>query len=649
MDDLLLYNVIGIIPNHEDFAVSEILRQHREVGLDRFLVSLSFHPQMTPASNLIPVLCRRFAYVRDAVAGHGIELAVLIQSTVGHGWNGKVPLTEEPWQKVVYVNGQESPRMCHYDEGFRKYVYDCIAAISRERPSLLLIDDDVGVRMRECFCPKHIEALNKALGVSYSREDYEKLCSPSKIDDPVFAEIAVVFRDICVDFAKVIRSAVDSVDPTIRCGLCCCYGGYFNHAEVAKALAGNTEPFIRINNAVYGNKHPDSLVSVFRSASRVLKQIEGIDTVLDETDTCPHNYMSESAAMFHSHITNAMLSGFSGCKLWTSEFKVPVNKGSQARYEKKLRDYRGFYGTLNKLAKEIVWQGVSGLAFKLPDTIAGHPTNSAWGISGNISSHCIEGMYALPLRYEDVDVPGISFLRASDVVSMKDEQLRLLLSNKVVVDSLAAREVCKRGMADLIGVNADEGDRDFFFSSEQNSAGTIDTAVLWEESNSYLKPLSDKVEILSYFCKGQRFIDAYRAFPGSTYYRNPLGGEIVVLGWSLDVNFFKMYIPSRRDLLLEALDRLSNGIFEMAVESGEQSLVRHGILKDGSELLAVTQLGLDDDDTLLVRMKRTPIKAELLQPNGSWSTVDFSRKDETTVCFNVRISPCNPVALRLSF
>ena len=125
MDDLLLYNVIGIIPNHEDFAVSEILRQHREVGLDRFLVSLSFHPQMTPASDLIPVLCRRFAYVRDAVAGHGIELAVLIQSTVGHGWNGKVPLTEEPWQKVVYVNGQESPRMCHYDEGFRKYVYDC--------------------------------------------------------------------------------------------------------------------------------------------------------------------------------------------------------------------------------------------------------------------------------------------------------------------------------------------------------------------------------------------------------------------------------------------------------------------------------------------------------------------------------------------
>ena len=110
-----------------------------------------------------------------------------------------------------------------------------------------------------------------------------------------------------------------------------------------------------------------------------------------------------------------------------------------------------------------------------------------------------------------------------------------------------------------------------------------------------------------------------------------------------------MYIPSRRDLLLEALDRLSNGIFEMAVESGEQSLVRHGILKDGSELLAVTQLGLDDDDTLLVRMKRTPIKAELLQPDGSWSTVDFSRKDETTVCFNVRISPCNPVALRLSF
>ena len=100
-DRPLFYNIVPVFPGREDFAVSEILRQHREVGLDRFLLSLSFHPQTTPARDLVPVLCERFRKVRDGVAGSGVELGVLVQSTLGHGWNGKVPLTQEKWQHVV--------------------------------------------------------------------------------------------------------------------------------------------------------------------------------------------------------------------------------------------------------------------------------------------------------------------------------------------------------------------------------------------------------------------------------------------------------------------------------------------------------------------------------------------------------------------
>ena len=68
------YNVIPIFPGHEDFAISEILRKKREAGLDRFLVSLSFHPQTTPAHKLIPVLCERFRKVREGVAGSGVSV-----------------------------------------------------------------------------------------------------------------------------------------------------------------------------------------------------------------------------------------------------------------------------------------------------------------------------------------------------------------------------------------------------------------------------------------------------------------------------------------------------------------------------------------------------------------------------------------------
>lgn len=72
--EMNFYNVVPVFPGHEDFAISEILRQHRDVGLDRFLISLSFHPQRTPARDFIPELCGRFAKVRDAVAASGEKL-----------------------------------------------------------------------------------------------------------------------------------------------------------------------------------------------------------------------------------------------------------------------------------------------------------------------------------------------------------------------------------------------------------------------------------------------------------------------------------------------------------------------------------------------------------------------------------------------
>ena len=65
--EMNMINIVPVFVGREDFAVSEILRQHRETGLTRFALCLSYHPQGTPARNLIPKLCGAFSEIREAL------------------------------------------------------------------------------------------------------------------------------------------------------------------------------------------------------------------------------------------------------------------------------------------------------------------------------------------------------------------------------------------------------------------------------------------------------------------------------------------------------------------------------------------------------------------------------------------------------
>lgn len=648
MDDLLFYNVIPVMPGQEDFTISEILRQNREVGLTRFLLCLSFHPQTKRAADLIPVLCKRFATVRDGIAGHNIELSVLVQSTLGHGWVKKGSPTDENWQTIVGSNGGLT-RMCPLDAGFRQYIKDAMVALAKEGPSFLLFDDDFGLRAGECLCPLHLEKINGTLNSNYSREELEALLKKLPGTDPLVESVSDILKASIVDFAKEVRAAIDTVNPDIRCGICACYGGHAQLNDLAWAFAGKNKPIFRVNNATYGNSSAFSLIPSFRMTSRIIYQTDGITDILDESDTFPQTCLGESAAMFHSHISTAMLSGINGCKLWMSEFEQPVHYGSQARFEEKIRTYRGFYAALYGISKEVSWSGVSGLAYRASRGVAGNPVNPFKSLYNGSGGHDIEGLYALPLRYEGVEKEGVSLLHGGDDQNLTDEQIRELLSHAVVVDSIAARNLSARGFSELLGVNADSGDEDFNFSSDISVDGEVNSAYRWLNTSSRLVPISDEVEVISNFCTGDRFSSPKVVAPSITFYKNKLGGRIAVLGWPSELTYDQFYRLHRRNLLLKALDCVNGSPLEMAVETWQQSIVRHGILKDGREILAVTQVGLDQFDALPIRMARTPKLVERLLPDGSWESVDFSRGGPLLVNVAVHISPCDPVVLRFTF
>lgn len=649
--EMNFYNVVPVFPGHEDFAISEILRQHRDVGLDRFLISLSFHPQRTPARDLIPELCGRFAKVRDAVAASGekIEMSILIQSILGHGWNGKVPLTGETWGHVVLNNGSVSPRFCILDEGFREYTREVVDAVARERPALILLDDDIGVRNGECFCPRHLESIARVLGHSVSREELDAAYKEGSMSPDVAVNVRRALADGICGYAAMIRETIDAVDPSMRCGICSCWAGQWQMHGLAKALAGGTRPLMRVNDAIYGDQKPSALALDYVCASRVRHRTALDAEYLDEADTFPQNTMSVSATVFHAHIASAMLNGLDGCKLWTSEFQNPGTVGSQWRYEARLRDYAGFYGALRDIAADVSWRGLAMPLFVPRDGIEGNPYDGSAGLFPSSSYELPETSYGIPFRCAETGEGGIFSIRGREAEWIGDDDIRRILSGIALVDAEAARILTGRGFCDLMGARATAGGDDFHFSSEELADGSLSLAMLWDSSASLLEPVSHGVEVLSWFCKGDFLKNPKRAFPAATLFKNRLGGRVAVLGWSFDMAWHKLKRPTRRTVLLHILDKLQGSPVEMVAETGENAFVRHGLMPDGREIAAVFHLGYDIDESLPLRLFRDPGRVEILNPDGKWRQIGFRRTSASTVDVEARLACAEPVVLRFAF
>ena len=648
-----MINVVPVLRGNVAFAISEIRRQRRDVGLRRFAVSLSFHPEGTPARVRAEALCDSFRRIREELRDDDVEIGALIQSTQGHGWNGKVPLTDEKWQYSVEIDGSPSPRLCQLDPDFGDYVMACIKGTVEAGAAFLLVDDDFGPRRNECFCPLHLAEYAKALGRPCTREECREIAARD-YGDPEANAIAETRRRVAVDFARRIRETIDAVDPTIRCGMCAPSSGYGFVGEVAMALAGGTEPFVRVNNAIYGLSNPTTAFYwKVQQTNRVRNRVElaGVRETIDESDTFPQTYWSESALAFRAHIAEAVLNGLHGCKLWTSEFSLPVDTGSQARYEAVLRDNAAFYDALLETCGRVKWVGCAGPLLTVP--YENYPVKCCRALNYLDWNIFVCGPFAQPVCYARPDdwTEGRVFnLCGQDIPLLSDAGIEAMLARPVLVDGEAAKALTQRGFAPLLGVEADDGDVAFSFSSEHVKSSGRQVGFMWEATCARLKPLSEGVHVAAEFCRNLSFSpDQTAVAPSMTLFTNRLGGRVATVGWSVPEPYHKMYRNPRRAIVVEALDILAGGFFEMGVEILSHVLVRHGLLDDGRELLTAMNCCPDDVNAIPLRLRRTPKAIAKLRADGTWSPIEFSRRDPDTLVLATPLRYLDPCVFALTF
>ncbi|MBO5454710.1 MAG: hypothetical protein J6A69_12235 [Clostridia bacterium] len=625
---MYLLSMTPLDTEHID-EICEDLKMQQETGVSTHaMMMMYFAPEGTPPVNRAEYFCEKYDLFRKKLDAEGVKHGVLVQSTLGHGAK---PNSEHPFQKFESLteNGEVREVCCPFDKGYLAYIKEQMATLAKHKPSIIMIDDDMGLLYRwdkGCTCPLHMAEFNKRAGTNMTREQLYKHTQGNSDEDKYYTDIYIrVQGDSLVGAAKAMREGIDSVDPTIQ-GAISLAGNYCEFTdELAEAFAGKGNPTIaRFNNGMY--TAPGSRFftkNMVRAAAQ--KEILGdkIDYLLAETDTCPQNRYSTSASLLHAHFTGTILEGAKGAKHWitrTSAFEPESGKA----YRKILAKNSGFYEELSKLAEELKPVGCRIPLSKVKDYCLTTPNIFAVLLS-HWATNVLE-RFGFPLYFSAKD-GGAVFLDDSAPDKFTDEQIKEFLKGTLVLTAQSAKKLEERGFDEYTGVKVKPlGNRRTSGEILKVNGNKIATL----HGLCELVPVNEKViadsEVIHIPTPETKNI----LFPGSTIYKNNLGGAVMTFSGTPDTDFkynqaFSFLCESRKLQFVKFLKETGN--LPIYYPGDVDVYMRAGYLNDNSLMVALFNICLDPIDEISLICDKKINKIEKLTSEGKRITCDFYEQD----------------------
>ena len=224
----------------------------------------------------------------------GIEAGVWV-NTLGHGTLLAHQSEKETgdYTPMEGADGKTAPvAYCPLDERFRADFTRGLKALAGLGPDLIMLDDDLRFNPRTkffelaCFCPRHLRRFYELVGEQLPREQIpEKIYAggPNKYRDAYLDMMGTTL----LDFARLLRQTVDGVNSRIRMGPCITSAMWdfsgTDVIELAKTLAGDTQPFARIAGAPY---HDANIISIVEASRQQCAWGRGVE-LFCEGDTYP--------------------------------------------------------------------------------------------------------------------------------------------------------------------------------------------------------------------------------------------------------------------------------------------------------------------------------------------------------------------------
>lgn len=644
---------LSIMPLREsnfDEICDDIIAQQRDGVSTHAMFMMKFNPEGTPPVNKAEKQCRIYEKYKARLDEAGAKHGVLVQATLGHITTPFEPYPFQP--SVSLVTGEERAcTCCPLDPDFQMYIKDQMKTLAMHKPSIIMLDDDLGLLYKAtkgCACKYHMAEFNRRAGTNMSREELYAHTQGSSEESKKYTQIYVdTQRHGIVSAVEAMRAGVDEVDPSIQGVVSGIYVTTFCEFSnyTAKAFAGKGNPtVIRLNGGPYSKSSMTRTFTEYLFRAAILREVtkDDVDIFLAETDTCPQNRYSTSAAYLHGHFAASILEGASGAKHWITRLCDSYEPASGRAYRKVLSKYCGFYEKLVEYVKDFKPFGC-----RIPLT---HMQNYGFvpaeqGLNIAPWTSCVLERFGFPLYFSNSG-DGAVFIDNFSVDGFSDDEMRKFFGGTLFLTAGAADKLAKRGFTNHVGVEVSE------WSGAVISGEKIGKSKMTVQyDRKQLTPVCDGVEVLSeVFHTNEATGEAEVLFPGVTLCKNPEGGETVVFCGNVDMPFtyytaFSMLNETRKKQFAGLLS--DRGYLPVYYPEDGEVYLRAGYLGDGRIMAAYFNLGFDRHEDIALVCDKKVTKVEKLNPDGTLSECEFGY-DGDVVRVNEPADLLYPVVLFIS-
>lgn len=513
--------------------------------------------------------------------------------------------------KIKTLDG-ESPYhfACPTDTEFLKNFQNCLKDVAKTGVDIILLNDDVRFGAWNgfgCICENHIKMMSEILGEQLEESELKKLIltgGKNKYRDAFLEANKISLKN----YAAMMRQAIDEVNPNTRLGFCACMSSWDidgDAFELARTLAGNTKPILRLIGAPYwavdkfhGNRLQDVVELTRMEASwneaRDIELIAEGDVYPRPRLNCPSNYLEGfDTAIRASDAIDGILKI---CIDYVSN--VGYESGYLKHYIKNKPIYQEIENHfLNKKHSGIrVYETMKKASImQIPNALGGQSDMEKVFFS---SASRILSANAIPTVYEGTGITGIAFGENAYSLTRKD------INNGLIIDALAAKILTDKGID--VGINS--------FGSET----FIKYQYLCDEDNQiiannmiYNNNLNTKCNILSYgsYDLGKQEI------PFCYQYQNANGQKFLVFNCIAkdSENLLKHYANSK--IITNSVEWLS-GEKLPAFCYGNPNLYMQ--CKEDEEYLVIGLWNFFEDDVIepIIQLARHYHEAEFLCGSG---------------------------------
>jgi len=605
-----------------------MLKRHPK-AFDEIALFTSFtHPPLTQevlfqvaknASKVIPVL-------KDMGYACGINML----STVGHHEENLEYSLDEPWQRMMDIEGNVSRgSYCPLDPGLRGYISKSYKALTEAGPDFLWIDDDVRLEghmpvVQCCFCDRCLERFSEETGRNWTRESLKTAINSTDAAESFIVRKAWLRHNngIMWDVMNQVRVAVDSVNPGLPVGLMCgesFYNGY-GFGEWLEELSRDAQKpgMLRPGGGFYTDATPIAILQKAHSLGRQTAEVaKSVVDIQSEIECFPYARLGKSIKMTCTEAAVYIANGCTG-----TAFNIMGSLGAPIpEYEAFLvaiEKYRDFYEVIADTFQRSDCEGMWQLSCK--DLLASENLGSEWFAGAKtlpVNGQVIELASAgIPIATSQ-NAGALTFITGTAPLAFSKEEIEKVLSGGVMMDGAALECLTHMGFGDLLGFKVAgkrEDDTVEELTDDPINAGFAgwhrdcrQSFKWWVETAYLLEPIDPTARVTSKAVDFELKGDS----PISGLYENRLGGRIAVFGyfpWSFTGSLVRSTQLKRTSVWL------SNNKLPGYVETYDKVAIWCRRNPAGKRAAFLLNMSFDSAIDLKVRLTDAPEKMTLHTP-----------------------------------